>query len=167
MCYCDKLPKLFDVPDPFNWVAVQNKAYNFFLNDIVYRFFKFKGKRTYGSACGEARCHWERFEHIITKGDDEEERIPNIDRLKRITWIRPLIELNCNCEDYKVFPDTTKKNKKRWCIWCSKTNFIVILEDKGKNFRLITAFIVLYKNKRNDLETDYKNYIAHRTPGQS
>lgn len=159
MCYCDRLPELFEVPEPYNWNALQNKAYRFFLKDVIHRYITFQGKRAYGSSCPTEGCHRCRFEHIISMDDTGTgDRNPDTERLRRITWIRPLIELNCTCSDYKVFPDSGG-SRMRWRIWCSRVNYIIVLEDRGAYFRLITAYNVIYRNKRKSLEQEYNEYI--------
>lgn len=52
-----------------------------------------------------------------------------------------------------------RKNKINIIIWCKSTDFVVVLEQRKNEYYLITAYKVIYGNKRIDLEKNYKKYI--------
>lgn len=163
MSTCDKLPNFFVQTVNANWNTIRVDAYNFYIRDILNPVFFFHNKIVYGSYCPDEECNQETFEHLITRDSDDSERLPDFDRLRRITWIRPLIELNCECESYKVWSYYTTSQKLRWNIWCERVAYAVVLEERPRYFRLITAFVVDSRKKIAAWKRDYQDYIDNHT----
>lgn len=109
---------------------------------------------------GKERSFW----HIISEGDADAERELNTDRCASISWARPLIEDDGNCDKYRIWVKWHDKSKRdRYYIWCTEVNYMVILEDRDTHFKLITAYNVLeYKVK--SYEKEYKKFIQTKTP---
>lgn len=104
------------------------------------------------------------FWHIVTSGGQDLSRSFDEDRCGSLPWAKALIEEHTTCGEYKIWSkwhDQTNRN--RYFIWCSKVNYMVILEDRTSYFKLITAFNVLpYKVK--SYQKDYESYIKTKTP---
>ena len=75
-------------------------------------------------------------------------------------WIRDILTGACTgCIDYRVFRDIDwkpQKKERRYVVWCYKEDYAIILEERDRDFMLITAYKVIYQNKRNDLERLYQ-----------
>ena len=99
---------------------------------------------------GKERSFW----HIISEGDKDIDRTPISRRAEVLPWAKPLIEEDGTCIQYKQwvkYHDKTKRN--RHYIWCTAIKYMVILEDRGTYFKLITAYPVLdYNVKRYNKE---------------
>ena len=159
MCHCDNLPGFFNIPPITDWEHLEQTAYQFFITDVIDRIICFKDKRVFGSPCKYEDCHQQSFEHIITRTDNEGNRVPDYDRLRRITWIRPLITLNCDCVYYKVWSALHERSKAyRWFIWCTQENYVIILEEQKKSYILITAYLVDEERTKKKFLKAYEKY---------
>lgn len=109
---------------------------------------------------GKERSFW----HIISEGDADADRELNTERCASIPWAKPLIEDDGNCEKYRIWAKWHDKSKRdRYYICCTEVNYMVILEDRGTHYKLITAYNVLdYKVK--SYEKDYNKYAQTKTP---
>lgn len=103
---------------------------------------------------GKERSFW----HIISAGNEDVNRNPDPNRCASIRWVKPLIEDNGDCENYRYwikYHDQTKKD--RHYIWCVSRKYMVILEDRGEYYKLITAYNVeIYNEKR--YKKDFERY---------
>lgn len=101
------------------------------------------------------------FEHLTTKGN--EDRLYNQKRCERLAWINDILTDLCNnCIDCRIFRDTAwraKKSASRYIIWCTQEDYVIVLEERQKEVMLITAYCVLYKSKREELENKYQNSL--------
>lgn len=127
--------------------AYTEALYKIFKRDFIENELYYQGKKVeiiheqYYN--GKERSFW----HIISEGGKDEERTPISRRAETITWAKALIVEETDCEEYKSwikFHDKT--NKFRHYIWCSAVNYLVILEDRGTYYKLITAYQVHEKN---------------------
>lgn len=104
------------------------------------------------------------FYHFTHKGDIENERVPDLRRMERITWPRPCIE-NCDDWDLKVWPQK-RNGKNRICIWVQLNNepdYIIILDVRAKYILLWTAFVLEYDHEKMKKQKEYDNYLKTRT----
>lgn len=132
--------------------------YKIFKRDFIDNDLIFEGKKVdiihekYYD--GKERSFW----HIISEGEQDSDRTPVSRRAETLPWTRALIEDKQECCDYKKwikFHDKTNKN--RYYIWCSAINYMVILEDRGPIFKLITAFKVQEYNVKK-YNREYEKY---------
>lgn len=163
--YCERLPsriewKMF----AGDFDRYEEALYTIFKRDFIDNKPCFRGKfvdiihqQFYN---GKERSFW----HIVTSGGEDIRRSFDEDRCGSISWVKALIEEDIVCEDFKVWVKWyDKSNRDRVFIWCSKVNYMVVLEDRGNTFKLITAFNVMpYKVK--SYQKDYENYIKTKTP---
>jgi len=103
------------------------------------------------------------FNHLTTKGSKN--RLYNEKRCQKYKWIKPMIEGNCGaCMSFRYFPDLDWNKKwKRFIIWCDKYDFVIILEKRDNCYMLITAYCVIYDDKRIQLERKYQKYIKTKS----
>ena len=163
--FCEEVPSRVEWPlFSGDFERYEESLYSIFKKDFIISKPTFQGKpvdiiheKYYNE---KERSFW----HIITKGDEDFRRSFDADRCGSIAWVRPLIESDGTCENYKLWVkwhDQSKRN--RYFIWCTKINYLVILEDRDKYFKLVTAFNVLpYSIKR--YQKDYNAYIKTKTP---
>ncbi|WP_027640094.1 hypothetical protein [Clostridium cadaveris] len=155
---CEKLPELIELDDYSGvWEEYENELYNIFKSSFIDTKQYFQGKPigifTEAMYHGKEKTFW----HIISEGNNEYDRNPELRRCERIAWIKPLIELLiCDkCTSIYKWKNKHRNKKYRYKLWCKKTNFIVILEERNKCFMLITAYIVKYKHSIEKLEKEY------------
>ena len=106
------------------------------------------------------------FWHIISEGDEDYSRTPISWRAETLSWARVLISEDGTCSEYKKwikYHDKTKRN--RVYIWCVAANYMVILEDRGLFYKLITAYPV-NENRVSAYKSDYDKYVKNENAHQ-
>ncbi len=99
------------------------------------------------------------FWHLISTGDIEEERIPDIDRCERISWARALID-NAGDPSIKRFENRRGSNT-NICLWLECSDYLVVLGKRSGYLLLLTAYTVA-KHKRRHLQRDFDSYNIGR-----
>lgn len=101
--------------------------------------------------------------HIITKDTNSSNNERSIDRerAEHVPWIRFLLSGECDtCDNFLVW---RKRHKRaiRWCIYCPKEKYVVILEERGHDeLILITAFLVT-QQRDHDFQKEYNQYVKN------
>ncbi len=96
---------------------------------------------------------------FIQKDDDQDNRLPDMRRSERLSWVNPLITApdkpEILCWDYEEGDGAVKTY-----IWIKDYDFVVILKKytNGQR-RLVTSFYVDRKYTKNDFERKYKNRL--------
>lgn len=90
------------------------------------------------------------FWHLISEGENEEDRTPDPRRCERIAWVRWVID---NADEDGVLcwerAVTTRKGlRTRWTLWARAYDFVVVVEERPNYILLITAFQVKPHRKR-------------------
>ncbi len=139
-----------------NWDVYLEAVYSFFKKDFVDNKPVFKNRRLglkrHPVIHGKEATFW----HMISKGDVEEDRIPDFRRCERIRWPRPVIE---HSDDPKVkLWVSIKRNENRIHIWLEDENYVVVLADRKKYLLPWTAFLVTRDHTRKKLLKEHKRY---------
>lgn len=98
MDVCAKLPSLIKFDDyDGNWEEYENALYSIFRSTFIENKQYFQGKPvgifTDKMYHGKEKTFW----HVISEGKNEFNRIPEMRRCERITWIESFINLlTCN-----------------------------------------------------------------------
>ncbi len=105
----------------------------------------------------------EGFWHITTQKDASTgERLPDLQRSRRLTWIRPIIE-HCDSPLVRCFDYADGKGRVRSYLWLFDHDFVVVLQkqDRGhtKIARLITAYYIDGERGRHQLEKRYRERL--------
>lgn len=96
------------------------------------------------------------FYHFTHEGPDESERIPNLRRLERIPFPKPMIE-NSNNGYLKVWRNQ-RGSKNRILIFHEAESYLVVLDDKGSYILPWTAYLVEEPHRRRKLLAEYENW---------
>lgn len=162
MIECDKLPELIELQDHGgNWSEYEEILYKEFRASFIDNKQSFMGK-TVGIFTDKMYNNKEKtFWHVISEGPNEFDRTPDIRRCERINWIEKIINLIiCNeCPSIYKWKSKHRNKKFRYKLWCRKTDFIIILEERGDKFMLITAYTVNYGHAKRKLEKEYNESI--------
>jgi hypothetical protein len=95
------------------------------------------------------------FWHLISSGDIEEDRLPDLRRCERIGWPRALIDA---LGTTAVHSWTTKKrNELRVQIALPDFSYIVSIADRGEYVLLWTAFCVEHEHQRRKYRQEYEH----------
>lgn len=163
--YCRNLPMRLTY-DMFNENLAQyiKALYNIFKKDFIDNKPSFQGKPVdiihEQFFQGKERSFW----HIISSGQEDVTRELDSDRCSRLPWVRPFIDENGSCDNYRFWIKWFDKTKKdRYYIWCTAVNYMVILEDRNTHFKLITAYKVMNYNVNRYMK-EYISFIKTKTP---
>jgi hypothetical protein len=96
------------------------------------------------------------FWHIISEGQDEENRIPDFRRCERIRWPKPIIE--CEADPAIKFWRNRRGREERVCLWLVQENYLVILADRGDYILPWTAYLVEQPHRQRKLQKEYEEY---------
>lgn len=144
-------------------------VYIAFQRDFVQHKTKFRGE--------ELRLKWHpiyqdkayTFYHMTHKGEDEQNREPDLRRCERLPWARPVIE-NCDKWNLKIWPQI-RKGANRLCIWLDledEPDYIIIL-DVRKDYKLLwTAFVLEYDHEKRKKQKEYEEWLkTQKSPGKN
>ena len=100
------------------------------------------------------------FWHIISEGDVESERLPDLRRCERIRWPRPMIEA-IKFSHIKWWRNK-RKEEERIVIALEDFSYVVVLADRGEYVLLWTAYYVEQEHRRQKLRKEYKAYVNEK-----
>ncbi len=101
------------------------------------------------------------FYHFTHDGKTEDDRKPNLRRMERIAWPRPMID-NSENKSLKVW-ENQRRNKTRILIFHEGENYLIILEMKKKYILPWTAYYIDYPNRKRKLLAEYEEYLKTKT----
>jgi len=164
---CKELPDAVRMSDyGGQWEEYKEALYTIFQKDMVDGKPLFQGKPVFifreTLFDGKERSFW----HVISAGKNgDENRFPDMKRCESIAWIKPLIQEDGSCAHHKVWAKHHDRSKRsRWYIWCDKIDYVVILEERGRTFCLITAFCVVYSSTKKTFYREYALYQKTKAP---
>ena len=151
------LPPLVKLADFGNdWEVYLAALYRIYLDEVVNAGITFRGlplhvqfrPMTHGKGFG--------FWHLISEGDIEEERIPDLRRCERIRWVAWVIStFESNPEI--LWWENKRQNNTHIVLWFRKENFVVILA-KRKDYYLLRSAYNLKPHRVKAFENEWKQY---------
>lgn len=152
-----------------NYELFIQAVYAVFQRDFVKYKTKFRGE--------ELRLKWHpiyqdkayTFYHMTHKGEDEQNREPDLRRCERMPWAKPVIE-NCDAWNLKIWPQI-RKGSNRLCIWLDleeEPDYVIIL-DVRKDYKLLwTAFVLEYEHEKRKKQKEYEEWFkTQKSPGKT
>lgn len=137
-------------------IAYMDAVYEVFKRDFVLSKPTYEGRRLGLKMYPLVEGKEYTFYHFTHDGDIETERLPNLRRLERIPFPRPLID-NSRHPYLKVWRNK-RGSKERILIFHEAESYLVVLEDRGDYILPWTAYLVEYKNRVDKLLAEYKAY---------
>lgn len=158
----DWLPPLVLLSDcDGSWDDYLECVYRYFVADFVDSKPSYQGKRLglkrHPISEGKEATFW----HMTSEGTVEADRTPDIRRMERIRWPKPVIE---NAEEregskvVKVWRNVRRKNESRILLWVESEQYLVILADRGEYILPWTAYQVTKHHQIQKLQKDYEKY---------
>jgi hypothetical protein len=147
-----------------NWSEYEEALYETYTNDFV----KSKPKGLGGRRWALKRHPLEKgkeatFWHLISEGEDEEERLPHMGRCERLCWVRPLID-HFGSPDVYAWEQRRRANERRLALSLVDFSFVVILADRTTYVLPWTAFPVEREHRRAKLRAEYNAFAASKKP---
>ncbi len=139
-----------------DFYAYYEAVYEIFKNDFVINKPIFQGKRLALKAHPYFDGKEYTFYHLTHDGVIENDRKPNMRRMERIGFPKPIID-NSTHRNLKVWRNK-RKNKERILILHEQEKYLVVLEDRKDYILPWTAYYIEYNNKIRRLLKEYENY---------
>lgn len=117
-----------------------NAVYEVFKADFVNRKPIFRGIRLGLKRFPLVNGVEATFYHFTHSGNDEQNRLPDIRRMERMPFPKPIIE-NCDTCKLKVWSNI-RQGEKRICILCEEERYLVVLADRGDYILPWTAYYI-------------------------
>lgn len=126
-----------------NWDHYLEMIYDRFCEDMVIKKVRFQGVPVAVRKIPESMGKGYGFWHCISEGQEEQDRIPDMERCKRIGWIRAIIE-HAECDEIDCWQNF-RGTEKNHLLWYREQYLVVIAERKasveGKKYYLLkTAY---------------------------
>jgi hypothetical protein len=157
-----ELPELIELNDfGGNISAYLEAVYHIFKNDFVDSKPVFKGVRLGLKRFPLVEGKEYTFYHMTHEGDIENERTPDLRRMERIAWPRPLID-ESEHSYLKVWRNTRRGKggtKTRILILHEEERYLVILDDRGDYILPWTAYLIKGNSQLEKHLSEYESYI--------
>lgn len=130
-----------------DWATYQEELYNIFLDKICNANLTFQGLPVKIKKHPEYKEKHFTFWHLTSEGDKEDERMPDLRRCERLSWVNWII-LNCDLHTGISYWENKRGSQKHVVVWCESEKYAVILAKRNGYFLLKTAYHV--KDRRAD-----------------
>jgi len=136
-----------------NWPQYLEALYAYFRQDFVESTPSFCGTRLglkrHPRIEGKEATFW----HLISEGQNESERTPDLRRCERIRWPRPIIE-KADAPVLKVWRNE-RRGEGRICLWLEDAEYLVILAERKGYLLPWTAYPVTEAHQKRKLQKEY------------
>lgn len=151
------LPQLILMEDyNGNWDYFFKAVYQTFCEDFVDDKPYFRGQRLGLKRRPEYDGKSATFWHMISDGEVEAERTPDLRRCERISWPRPSIE-NESSIDVKVWAEKNGGDR-RILLWNEAVSYLVVLNKRKDYILPWTAYSVEYDHQKRKLNKRWERY---------
>ncbi|MDE6747462.1 MAG: hypothetical protein K2K21_00115 [Lachnospiraceae bacterium] len=161
---CDYIPQIIEIDDyDGNYEEYENAIYAAYQETFENQSFYWDGKpiqqKKHPMLKGKSGTFW----HIISSGESEESRLPDLRRYERVTWPAHILSYcKNNCDKILVWKNK-RGSKSRILLWCQNIDYLVVLDER-KDFCLFwTAYPVTYSHTKAKLLKEYTSYINTNT----
>ena len=76
--------------------------------------------------------------HMVTDGPDEEHRTPDLSRLVRIPWARPLLDHHTHASVKRWW--NTRAGRRHFCLWHPPMNYVLVIKERYEGLFLVTTY---------------------------
>lgn len=162
------LPNLIFLEDyKGNWSAYIDAVHTSFHDDFV------KTKPAFHSIPVFVRYHpayegkGATFWHIVSEGDQESERIPDMRRCERIRWPKSLIENVNYVNIWETIRPWKNQKQRRINLALSDFSYLVVIAERNKGFDLVTAYPLEKMARREKLRTEFEKAQRQKKEGST
>lgn len=157
MPYPEWLPEIIELNGfQGNWDSYLDHLYNVYIKDFI------KSKPTYNGTPLAVKRHPQEngkdatFWHIISEGEIENERIPDLRRCERIAWPKPIID-NHNACALKIWKNK-RKGETRVLLWFEEAEYLIVLTERNGYTLFWTAYPVIQEHSKRKLQKEFESY---------
>lgn len=144
------------------WDAYETELFRIFSEQLLGKSLAFRGVRVSLKKLPEYKKKHFAFWHLISEGEKEEERTPDIRRCERLPWVAWIIT-NCDNHAYISSWENRRGTQKHVVVLYEegKENYVVILAKRSGYFLLKTAYIATPRRLRL-LNEERQNWLKLR-----
>ena len=144
--------------DTFNgdWEAYEHQLYRIFVAEIAGGDLQFRGKKVSCRRTPEIAGRWAAFWHLVQEGRVEDDRMPDLRRCERLSWIRWVIQnagKHPEIDEWK----NTRKNEKSTLLWY-REEYLVVLAQRRNYWLLKTAYCTDQRLRIQQLRRERNNF---------
>ena len=137
-----------------DWERYLQALYAYFTQDFINSQPSFEGTpialKRHPVIQGKEATFW----HLISEGERESNRLPDLRRCERIRWPRPVIEHTTE-PVIKVW-ENERGSEKRVCLWLESAEYLVVLARRKSYVLIWTAFPVTEAHRKRKLQREYE-----------
>ena len=138
------------------WRVYLEALYQVYQRTLVHGGLSFRGLRLQCRRLPESRLKHFGFWHLVQEGFPEEDRIPDLERCRRLLWISWVLQNAGTDPRIRVFLQTPRHGEKKlWVLWLHEHHYAVIVAERNGYCLLKTAFVV-HSNKSAEFERDWQ-----------
>lgn len=145
-----------------DWESYLDALYRVFVADFVRSKPRWPGKRVALKRYPEYQGKGATFWHMISEGDQEDERIPDFRRCERIRWPRPMMDefpdRRSDTNDRMLWWKSKRRNDERFVLAVPDFSYVVVVADRGDFVMPWTAYTVEQPHRREKLRREYEEY---------
>ena len=129
-----------------DWELYQESLFKIFQETLIDAPLRFMGMPVRLRRFPEEKGKHFTFWHLISEGETEAERIPDLRRCERIRWTSWVIA-GCGLNPDITYWQSRRKRSDNFVLWLEKAQFAVILAQRKGYFMLLTAYPVTEKRR--------------------
>jgi hypothetical protein len=153
----DTLPPLVVLADYGNdWDDYLEAIYSIYMTEVVNAGLTFRGLPLHVQFRPMSHGKGFGFWHLISEGEIEEERLPDLHRCERIQWIPWMIH-NSESNTDILWWENKRDSHTHIVLWLPVENFAVILA-KRKGYYLLKTAYILKPHRAKAFESEWKRY---------
>ena len=145
-----------------DWEWYLDTLYRAFVADFVNSKPTWPGKRVVLKRYPEYQGKGATFWHMISEGDQEVERIPDLRRCERIRWPRPIIDAypnhNPTPNDRLYWWKSKRRHEERYVLALLDFSYVVVVADRGDYVMPWTAYTVGQQHRRDKLRRECDDF---------
>lgn len=130
--------------------------YQIFVEEFINQGIYFKGERLGMKRLPKRDNKEATFYHIVSEGEDENNRNIDIERCARIKWPRAI--LASNYVGLKIWKNK-RKNKKNLLIYFEEINYLIVIRLNPNEKLFWTAYPINKKHRKEKLLKEYHDYM--------
>lgn len=155
------LPELIYLDDfggDFN--SFEKAVYSIFRRDFIQTKPSYSGQQVALKIYPVINGREGTYYHITHAGSDEQNREPDLRRMERIGYPRPIID-NSGNKDLKIWRNK-RRNRERILILHEIEKYLVVLEDRGDFILFWTAYYIEYPNRIRRLVKEHDEWHKNK-----
>jgi hypothetical protein len=144
-----------------DWQNYEDRIYAVYQECVIQSNLRFNNLAVRTRITPETKGKHFGFWHMVSEGEVEEEREPDLRRCERIRWVSWVIE---NCFKYSEISWWLEKrnNRSEIVIWIEAEQYVVVLSERRDYWLLKTSYLATRSGKIKQLKRNREKYAKPR-----